>query len=75
MNKMKKKAGYKAGGKTPTKAIKALAKSGAKGKNAASNMGFDVSMMKAGGKMMKKGMAMMEKAMMRYGGKKKMKKK
>ena len=73
--KMKKKAGYKAGGKTPTKAIKALAKSGSKGKAAASNMGFDVSMMKAGGKMMKKGMAMMEKAMMKYGGKRKKMKK
>ena len=67
---MKKKMSYGKGGKTPTKAIKALAKSGSEGKKAAGNMGFDVSMMRNGGKMMKKGMAMMEKAMMKYGGKK-----
>lgn len=63
---MKKKAGYKAGGKK------------LKGGQSKLDMnkdgrisGADFKMMKNGGKMMSKGMAMMEKAMMKYGGKKK----
>ena len=67
--KMKKKAGYKAGG-SKLKGGQTKLDMNKDGKLS----GADFKMMQNGGKMMAKGMDMMNKVMMKYGGKKKKKK-
>ena len=78
MAMMKKKAGYRAGGKKIKMAKKGLSakQSRVMDKNNDGKIsGADFKLMRDGGKMMAKGMDMMNRVMMKYGGKAKKKKK